>query len=118
MSQLPPCARCKREEPKDYGDLVEGMDGSATLLLREVEFGPGILTWLCHDCRAAWERVVFTNAEFEKYEIIKFKLRHWDDMCRSIGEGELDDGLKLHEEADKQLIVLNQVGRDFLDEDF
>lgn len=77
------CERCGVEV--GYDD-----QSNAEIRLQEVAMQFGITTFLCYECRKAWNKFSFTHELFQKYSEAGFRLRCWQVLWRK-RPGEMKD---------------------------
>ncbi len=89
MPLSPPCDRCCREEPKDWG--AQDVDGEQcpSLFLRECDLAPMILVWLCQSCLKEW-KLDLGNAAQVNYRYQKLAYEHAHVMHTVTGKVSLD----------------------------
>jgi hypothetical protein len=106
------CERCDVEVQIGY-DSPDAQSANAEIRLQEVQTGYGVTTFLCYDCRKAWNRFSATNDLFKEYTLAGFRLRCWearwrrkpgDDIAMKQGESLI---LTLTE-LDAKLLVLTE----------
>ncbi len=121
MSKVPPCKRCKKSEPKDYGPgMGDNDEEDVSLLLGESDMAPGVLAWLCHGCRVEWRALCCGHDLFDRYVESQFRLNHWKVTHELSGEGNVEEGLEMLEGLGKLEMEMGKFATRFLgiDEEF